>query len=109
MSFSPLGLTPRIGVFDMLRALAFSRDVLEFAVVSASLEVETAEGRFSHWMWLRFPHFVFLHRKRRQSTESVITESFGDGAIIASRLTLFPYLRPRSPSAFIRVVEYLAK
>jgi uncharacterized glyoxalase superfamily protein PhnB len=54
MSFSPLGLTPLIGVFDMSRALAFYRDVLGFAVVSASPEVETAEGRFSHFMWLRF-------------------------------------------------------
>lgn len=54
MSFSPLGLTPLIGVFDMPRALAFYRDLLGFAVVSASPEVETAEGRFSHWMWLRF-------------------------------------------------------
>ena len=43
MSFSPLGLTPLISVFDMPRALAFYRDVLGFAVVSASPEVETAE------------------------------------------------------------------
>jgi uncharacterized glyoxalase superfamily protein PhnB len=43
-----------IGVFDMPRALAFYRDVLGFAVVFASPEVETAEGRFSHFMWLRF-------------------------------------------------------
>jgi glyoxylase I family protein len=54
MSFSPLGLTPLIGVFDMTKALAFYRDMLGFTVVSASPEVETAEGRFSHWMWLRF-------------------------------------------------------
>lgn len=54
MSFSPLGLTPLIGVFDMLTALAFYRDILGFTVISASPEVETAEGRFSHWMWLRF-------------------------------------------------------
>lgn len=54
MSFSPVGLTPLIGVFDMLKALAFYRDMLGFSVVSASPEVETAEGRFSHWMWLRF-------------------------------------------------------
>jgi len=46
MSFSPLGLTPLIDVFDMTRALAFYRDVLGFAVVAASPEVETAEGRF---------------------------------------------------------------
>jgi catechol 2,3-dioxygenase-like lactoylglutathione lyase family enzyme len=54
MRFSPLGLTPLIGVFDMPTAVAFYRDVLGFAVISASPEVETAKGRFSHWMWLRF-------------------------------------------------------
>lgn len=54
MTFSPLGLTPLIGVFDMPRSLAFYRDLLGFSVVSASPEVETKEGRFSHWMWLRF-------------------------------------------------------
>jgi catechol 2,3-dioxygenase-like lactoylglutathione lyase family enzyme len=42
------------GRSQMARALAFYRDLLGFAVVSASPEVETAEGRFSHWMWLRF-------------------------------------------------------
>ena len=54
MSFSPLGLTPLIGVFDMPTSLAFYRDVLGFTVVFASPEVVTAEGRFSHFMWLRF-------------------------------------------------------
>ena len=54
MTFAPLGLTPLIGVFDMLKSLAFYRDILGFEIVSASPEVETAEGRFSHWMWLRF-------------------------------------------------------
>ena len=53
MSIAPLGLTPLIGVFDMATSLAFYRDVLGFSVVAASPEVETAEGRFSHWMWLR--------------------------------------------------------
>ena len=53
MSFSLLGLTPLIGVFDMPRSLSFYRDTLGFTVVSASPEVETAEGRLSHWMWLR--------------------------------------------------------
>jgi glyoxylase I family protein len=53
LAFSPLGLTPLIGVFDMTKSLAFYRDLLGFEVVSASPEVETAEGRFSHWMWLR--------------------------------------------------------
>jgi uncharacterized glyoxalase superfamily protein PhnB len=54
MSFSPLKLTPLIGVFDMPSSLAFYRDLLGFSVVFASPEVETAEGRFSHYMWLRF-------------------------------------------------------
>ena len=54
MNFSPLGLTPLIGVWDMPTALAFYRDLLGFSVVAASPEVETAEGRFSHWMLLRF-------------------------------------------------------
>jgi len=43
------GLTPLIQVFDMPHALAFYRDLLGFGVVSASPEVETPEGRFSHW------------------------------------------------------------
>ncbi len=54
MSFTPLGLTPLIGVWDMPQSLAFYRDVLGFSVVSASPEVDTNEGHFSHWMWLRF-------------------------------------------------------
>jgi uncharacterized glyoxalase superfamily protein PhnB len=54
MSFSPLGLTPLVFVFDMPTALAFYRDVLGFTVVFASPEVETAEGRFSHYMLLKF-------------------------------------------------------
>jgi glyoxylase I family protein len=48
-----VGLTPLIGVFDMPQSLAFYRDLLGFEVVTASPEVETTEGRFSHWMWLR--------------------------------------------------------
>ncbi|HMH68860.1 MAG TPA: VOC family protein [Pinirhizobacter sp.] len=40
-------------VFDMPTSLAFYRDKLGFDVVSASPVVETPEGTFSHWMWLR--------------------------------------------------------
>lgn len=47
------GLIPLLQVFDMPRALAFYRDGLSFAVVAHSPEVETAEGRFHHWMWLK--------------------------------------------------------
>ncbi len=38
----------------MLKSLAFYRDILGFEIVSSSPEVETAEGRFSHWVWLKF-------------------------------------------------------
>ena len=54
MSFLPSGVTPLLNVFDMPRALAFYCNLLGFSIVSASPEVETAEGRFSHWVWLRF-------------------------------------------------------
>lgn len=47
------GLTPLLGVFDMPTSLAFYCDKLGFDVVSASPVVETPEGRFSHWTWLR--------------------------------------------------------
>jgi len=51
---SPLtGLTPLIQVFDMAKSLAFYVDKLGFEVVAASPEVDTPEGRFSHWMKLR--------------------------------------------------------
>jgi len=49
MSFSPLGLTPLIGVFDMPRALAFYRDLLGFAVVSASPEAGGRRGSLTVW------------------------------------------------------------
>jgi len=54
MAFSPLGLTALISVFDMTKSLAFYRGLLGFEVVSPSPEVDTCEGRFSHWLWLRF-------------------------------------------------------
>lgn len=50
---TPLGITPMFAVFDMPASLAFYRDLLGFEVVMASPEVNTAEGRFSHWMMLR--------------------------------------------------------
>jgi glyoxylase I family protein len=53
MSFTPRGLTPLIMVFDMTLAARFYREVLGFEVVSSSPEVDTQEGRFSHWMWLK--------------------------------------------------------
>jgi glyoxylase I family protein len=69
MTFSPLGLTPLIQVFDMTTSLAFYRDLLGFTVVSASPEVETAEGRFSHWMWLRSGNVDIMLNTKYDSNE----------------------------------------
>jgi glyoxylase I family protein len=74
MSFSPLSLTPLIGVFDMPKALAFYRDVLGFIVVAASPEVETAEGRFSHWMWLRFGRAEIMLNTQYDSNERPLAQ-----------------------------------
>ena len=46
-------LTPYIEVFDMVASVSFYRDKLGFDVVFASPEVNTAEGRFSHYVRLR--------------------------------------------------------
>jgi uncharacterized glyoxalase superfamily protein PhnB len=53
VSFTPSGLTPLIAVFDMSASAAFYRDLLGFQVVATSPEVQTREGRFSHWMRLK--------------------------------------------------------
>ncbi len=47
------GLCPLLQVFDMPAALRFYIDVLGFEKRDASPEVSTAEGRFSHWVWLQ--------------------------------------------------------
>jgi uncharacterized glyoxalase superfamily protein PhnB len=47
------GLTPLIQVYDMEKSLAFYQGKLGFEIVAASPLVDTPEGRFSHWMWLR--------------------------------------------------------
>jgi glyoxylase I family protein len=46
-------LTPLVQVFDMIVASRFYIDRLGFEIVDKSPSVETAEGAFSHWMWLR--------------------------------------------------------
>jgi len=53
MVIAPSGMTPLLQVYDIPQALTFYRDVLGFTVVNASPEVDTPEGRFSHWMTLR--------------------------------------------------------
>jgi glyoxylase I family protein len=45
---------PYFEVFDMIASVAFYRDILGFEQVFASPEVDTAEGRFSHFVRLRF-------------------------------------------------------
>jgi len=47
------GVTPYFQVFDMIESVRFYRDTLGFKVVFASPEVETNEGRFSHFVRLK--------------------------------------------------------
>ena len=61
-----------VRVTDIERSLLFYRDALGFAVVSASPEVETAEGRFSHWMWLRFGGAEIMLNTQYDSNERPI-------------------------------------
>ena len=47
------GMAPLLQVYDMNEALAFYRDALGFELVQSSDEVDTPEGRFFHWCWLK--------------------------------------------------------
>ena len=47
------GQCPLLQVFDMNESIAFYCDRLGIAIVSDSGEVDTPEGRFFHWAWLR--------------------------------------------------------
>ena len=47
------GQVPLLQVFDMNEAARFYCDTLGFTVVGDSGIVDTMEGRFAHWMWLR--------------------------------------------------------
>lgn len=53
MALQVTGLCPLIQVFDMVESVRFYCELLGFEVVEASAEVETPEGRFFHWCWLR--------------------------------------------------------
>ena len=53
MGLQVTGLCPLIQVFDMPQSVRFYCEGLGFEVVQASEEVETPEGRFFHWCWLR--------------------------------------------------------
>jgi catechol 2,3-dioxygenase-like lactoylglutathione lyase family enzyme len=53
MALHVTGLCPLIQVFDMVESVRFYCELLGFEVVEASAEVETPEGRFFHWRWLK--------------------------------------------------------
>lgn len=53
MTIEIAGMAPLIQVYDMAEALRFYRDALGFELVSASEEVDTPEGHFFHWCWLK--------------------------------------------------------
>ena len=53
MRSTVLGVTPLISVFDMPESIGFYRDVLGFAIVNSSPEIEAPEGKYFHWAWLR--------------------------------------------------------
>jgi catechol 2,3-dioxygenase-like lactoylglutathione lyase family enzyme len=63
------GLTPYIEVFDMVASVAFYRDTLGFDVVFASPEVETLEGRFSHFVRLGRGHAEIMLNTAYDSNE----------------------------------------
>lgn len=47
-------MIPYFEVFDTNASVAFYRDMLGFELIFASPEVDTAEGRFSHFVRMRF-------------------------------------------------------
>lgn len=62
------GLCPLLQVYDMPASLAFYVGVLGFESVAASDEVDTPEGRFAHWAWLR-----------RGSAELMLNTAYDEG------------------------------
>ena len=69
------GLTPYFEVFDMIASVAFYRDILGFDVLFASPEVETLEGRFSHFMHLGRGHAQIMLNTAYDSNERPSTRS----------------------------------
>jgi len=60
---------PYVEVFDMIASVAFYRDILGFEPIFASPEVDTAEGRFSHFVRLRFEGADFFLNTAYDSNE----------------------------------------
>lgn len=63
------GVTPYFEVFDMNASVAFYRDLLGFRVLFASPEVETAEGRFSHFVRVGRDHVDLMLNTAYDSNE----------------------------------------
>ena len=53
MTLRITGLTPLIQVYDMPEAIRFYCEGLGFEIVANSGEIESPEGRFFDWAWLR--------------------------------------------------------
>lgn len=110
------GLAPLLQVYDMPESLAFYRDTLGFEVVEASPLVDTPEGRFSHWMWLRLgPAHVMLNTAydagKRPATRAATRQRWhGDtclyfgcadvDAVYATLQTRLPDLRPPADAPY---------
>lgn len=63
------GMTPYLEVFDMNASVEFYRDRLGFELLFASPEVETAEGRFSHFVRLGRDGFDLMLNTAYDSNE----------------------------------------
>jgi glyoxylase I family protein len=56
----PIRSTPLIHVYDMPEALQFYTGVLGFSVEASSPVIEAPEGRFPHWVRLRWGESVLM-------------------------------------------------
>ena len=54
-------MAPLIQVYDMPEAIAFYRDLLGFEIIEHSPEIDSPQGRYFHWAWLRHgdTHLMF--------------------------------------------------
>jgi catechol 2,3-dioxygenase-like lactoylglutathione lyase family enzyme len=69
------GLTPYIEVFDMVASVPFYRDILGFDVLFASPEVDTLEGRFSHFVLLARGHAEIMLNTAYDSNQRPLERS----------------------------------
>jgi len=76
-----MGITPLLSVFDMPEALAFYQGLLGFELVSASPAIETPEGKFSHWMWLRLGNANLMLNTKYDAGERPLHRMEADSAV----------------------------